>query len=199
MRIPELPFDLAPEGPAADWSYDGGVLHAAAGPLQDRFAPPSGEDLAKDAPRLLGRPPAGDFQLSARVRVGFAGDFDAGVLYLAVAGDQWAKLCFERSPHRPWVCTVVTRGVSDDANAFEVDGDTCWLRLSRTGRAFACHASADGERWTFVRHFALGTEEEAAAAFVGFLVQSPTGEGCEVSFDRIAFRTEPLKDLRDGS
>ena len=31
------------------------------------------------------------------------------------------------------------------------------------------------------------------------LVQSPTGEGCEASFDRIAFRPTGLDDLRDGS
>ena len=41
------------------------------------------------------------------------------------------KLCFEHSPDRqPMIVSVVTRGVSDDANAFAVDGQTAWLRVS---------------------------------------------------------------------
>ncbi|WNI25476.1 DUF1349 domain-containing protein [Streptomyces sp. ITFR-16] len=201
LRLPELPFGLEPFGPATGWSYEDGVLTGRAGARQDRFVPPGGESLdpASDAPRLLGPAPAGDFQLIARVRVGFAAAFDAGVLYLHVGERAWAKICLELSPDRPTICTVVTRGHSDDVNSFVVDGDSYWLRLSRTGRAFACHASADGEKWTFVRVFALGTPEDTAAASIGFLAQSPTGDGCEVAFDRITFRPTGLADLRDGS
>ncbi|MGW1227808.1 DUF1349 domain-containing protein [Streptomyces sp. NPDC002530] len=199
--LPELPFALEPFGPAADWAYEDGVLTTRAGARQDRFVPPGGDSLesVSDAPRLLGAAPQGDFQLIARVRVGFAAAFDAGVLYLHVTDDAWAKLCLELSPDHPTVCTVVTRGQSDDVNSFVVDGDTYWLRLSRTGNAFAYHASPDGEKWTFVRVFALGTPEQTAAASIGFLAQSPTGEGCEVAFDRIAFRATGVADLRDGS
>ncbi|TXS47672.1 DUF1349 domain-containing protein [Streptomyces sp. or43] len=201
MTLPELPFALAPFGPAAGWTYEDGVLTGSAGARQDRFVPPGSAalDTESDAPRLLGPAPAGDFQLIARVRVGFAAAFDAGVLYLHVGDREWAKICLELSPDRPTVCTVVTRGHSDDVNSFVVDGDTYWLRLSRTGNAFACHASPDGEKWTFVRVFALGDAEAAATASIGFLAQSPTGEGCEVSFDRIAFRPTGIADLRDGS
>ena len=139
----------------------GGVLTGWAGARQDRFVPPTGEalDPASDAPRLLGAP-EGDFQLIARVTVGFAAAFDAGVLYVHVGERAWAKLCLEYSPDVPTVCTVVTRGHSDDANSFTVDGSSVWLRISRTGRAFAFHASRDGESWTFVRLFTLGDEKE---------------------------------------
>ncbi|MEU9204478.1 DUF1349 domain-containing protein [Streptomyces sp. NPDC048332] len=201
LSLPELPFPLEPFGPATGWNHQDGVLTARAGARQDRFVPPGGAalDTESDAPRLLGPAPAGDFQLIARVRVGFAAAFDAGVLYLHIGDREWAKICLELSPDRPTVCTVVTRGHSDDVNSFVVDGDTYWLRLSRTGNAFAYHASPDGEKWTFVRVFALGEPEAAAAASIGFLAQSPTGEGCEVSFDRIEFRPTGLADLRDGS
>lgn len=196
-----LPFELSRFGPEAEWTYEDGVLTGRAGARQDRFVPPGGHDLepAADAPRLLGTVPEGDFQLIARVKVAFAAAFDAGVLYLHVGEREWAKLCLELSPDRPTICTVVTRGHSDDVNSAVVDGDSCWLRLSRTGRAFAFHASADGEKWTFVRVFTLGTARERAAALAGFLVQSPTGEGCEVSFDHITYRPTGIGDLRDGS
>ncbi|MEV5172745.1 DUF1349 domain-containing protein [Streptomyces flaveolus] len=201
MDIPEVPFPLEPHGPDGDWSYENGVLTGRAGPRQDRFVPPDGDALepASDAPRLLGAPPAGDFQLIARVSVGFRGAFDAGVLYVHVGERDWAKLCLEYSPDVPTVCTVVTRGHSDDVNSFTVDGDSVWLRVSRTGRAFAFHASRDGARWTFVRFFTLGEKKEAGAALAGFMAQSPVGEGCAVRFDHIAFRPGGPSDLRDGS
>ncbi|MFF9894001.1 DUF1349 domain-containing protein [Streptomyces longispororuber] len=200
LTLPELPFPLRPYGPDGHWSYDDGVLTGRAGPRQDRFVPPTGEalDPASDAPRLLGAP-EGDFQLVARVTPGFAAPFDAGVLYLHVGERDWAKLCFERSPDLPTICTVVTRGRSDDANAFVVDGPAVWLRISRTGAAFAFHASTDGEHWTFVRVFQLGDARQAGAALVGFLAQSPRGEGCAVAFDHIAYRPAWPEDLRDGS
>ena len=85
-----------------------------------------------NAATLLGVPPDGDFQFSARVTVGFASTYDAGVLLLWVDDRHWGKLCFEFSPAgEPMVVSVVTRGVSDDANAFVVDGRTVWLRVSR--------------------------------------------------------------------
>lgn len=200
--LEELPFALRAYGPAADPVCEDGALVLTAGPGQDRFAHPGREprEPAADAPRLLGTPPEGDFQLIARVTARLRAAGDAGALYLHVADDQWAKLCLELSPARYTVVSVVTRGVSDDANSCEVDGDHVWLRITRTGRAFAFHASGDGERWTFVRLFALGTEQEAAAASVGFMAQcpSPEAEGCTAVFDRIAFRSRAPGDLRDG-
>ncbi|WP_432083042.1 DUF1349 domain-containing protein [Streptomyces sp. WAC 04229] len=200
IALPELPFPLRPYGPDGGWSYEGGVLTGAAGPRQDRFVTPTGEglDTVSDAPRLLGAPD-GDFQLVARVTVGFKGAFDAGVLYVHVGERAWAKLCLEYSPDVPTVCTVVTRGHSDDCNSFTVDGSSVWFRVSRSGRAFAFHASLDGERWTFVRLFTLGDAEETGAALVGFLAQAPTGEGCVVTYDRLEFRPGWPADLRDGS
>lgn len=200
VALPELPFPLRPYGPDGNWSYADGVLTGVAGSRQDRFVPPTGEALepASDAPRLLGAPD-GDFQLIARVTVGFNAAFDAGVLYVHVGERAWAKLCLEYSPDVPTVCTVVTRGHSDDVNSFTVDGSSVWLRVSRSGRALAFHASLDGERWTFVRLFTLGDEKETGAALVGFMAQAPTGEGCRVTYDHLEFRAGWPADLRDGS
>jgi regulation of enolase protein 1 (concanavalin A-like superfamily) len=149
-----------------------------------------------NAPRLLARP-TGDFLLSARVTVAFAATFDAGVLLLYSHDRLWAKLCFEYSPlHQPMVVSVVTRGTSDDANAFIVQGKQIWLRIARIGPACAFHASTDGQYWQLIRHFALGEPGDLA---VGFLAQSPTGAGCTASFDNLRFVPERLRELRDGT
>jgi uncharacterized protein len=97
------------------------------------------------------------------------------------------------------VVTVVTRGRSDDSNSFEVDGTSARLRVTRSGRAWAFHACTDGAWWRLVRYFTLGEHEAGLTARVGFLAQSPMGEGCRAVFDEIAFSPGAPADLRDGS
>jgi uncharacterized protein len=76
----------------------------------------------------------------------------------------------------------VTRDTSDDCNSFEVDGGTLWLRITRTGAASAFHASTDGTWWRLLRYFSLGLSLDPGLVRVGFLAQSPTGEGCAAAF-----------------
>jgi len=172
-------------------------LVVTGGPRTDLFVDPAGAGPVPDAGRLVGLPPAGDFRLSARVTVGFTDTYDAGCLLLYADETHFAKLCFEYSPqHRPTAVTVVTRGTSDDCNSFEVEGDTLWLRVLRTGSVWAFHASTDGEWWRLLRYFAL---DAPVPVKVGFLAQSPTGAGCTATFAEIAYRPEAVEDLRDGS
>jgi len=183
------------QAPPVRWETTGGAsLVVAAGPRTDLFIDPGGRAPTLNAPRLLADA-GGDFTLRARVGVEFAADFDAGVLLLWVDDRTWAKLCFEYSPQgEPMVVSVVTRGVSDDANSFVVDGTEVWMRVSRRDGAYAFHASTDGVTWQFVRHFALPGDAQ-----VGFVVQSPTGDGCTATFADVRFAAERLADLRDGS
>jgi regulation of enolase protein 1 (concanavalin A-like superfamily) len=186
---------LAWEVEPVEWSAEDGALAVEAGAETDLFVDPGGGSEVLNAPRLLGEV-EGDYTLSARVTVAFRSDFDAGVLVLWSSERSWAKLCFELSPQRePMVVSVVNRGVSDDCDSFVVDGDEARLRIARLGPAFAFHASTDGETWRLVRHFAL--EEDAPR--VGFLAQSPRGQGCSVRFDEIALVPSRLADLRSGA
>jgi regulation of enolase protein 1 (concanavalin A-like superfamily) len=179
------------------WSArDGRRLTIEAGPRTDRFVDPQGREPVLNAPCLVG-PLEDPFTLSAMVTVGFSATFDAGVLLVQAGDGNWAKLCFEYSPQgQPTVVSVVTRGLSDDANAWPVDARSVWLRVARVGPAWAFHASTDGTTWQFVRHFALPPDP---AAEVGFLAQSPTGDGCTVTFEDIRYEPRRLVDLRDGS
>lgn len=142
--------------------------------------------------------PEGDFALSARVSVDFAGIFDAGVLCLWQSQEQWAKLCFEHSPQREaMVVSVVTRDISDDANALVIEGSSVYLRLLRVGHAYAFHYSLDGSIWHFVRLFRLGQGGEPMHA--GFLAQAPDASECTTTFEAITFSTEVPADLRNGA
>jgi len=188
-----LPAPLTWDVEPASWSFDDGVLTIAAPARCDLFNDPAGSAPETGAPRLLG-PVAGDFQFSARVRCTFAGTFDAGALLVWAGAERWVKLAFEVSPHgEAGVVSVVTDGLSDDANAFAVPGGAVWLRVSRMGGACALHARLDDEPWRFVRHFPLPGELRA-----GFLAQSPVGEGATATFDEIGYTPERLADLRSG-
>jgi uncharacterized protein len=193
--LPSIPAPLDWDLPPIAVNTSDGGLTITAGPRTDMFVSPAGTDVTLNAPRLLFTP-QGDFMLSAHVTVEFAATFDAGVLLLYAGERSWAKLCFEYSPqNEPMIVSVVTQGFSDDANAYVVSGNQTYLRIARLGRAFAFHASADGVWWQLIRHFTLEPPGEIAA---GFVAQSPTGEGCTVTFRDIAYTPERLADLRSG-
>jgi hypothetical protein len=199
LYLPGVQFPFAPSGsPACQATVAGGVLTLTSGPKSDLFIDPVGDEGARpDAGRWTGLPGEDDFTFAARVTVGFGGTFDAGVLLLYLSDRRWAKLCYEFSPqHTPTAVTVVTHGISDDSNSFETAGGPLWLRITRSGRAWAFHASLDGVYWRLLRYFTLG---EASGARVGFLAQSPQGSGCTAVFDSISFRLGAPANLRDGS
>ena len=207
LQTPWMPFPLEPGGhPPVGYELGPATLTLTAAAGTDMFVDPAGTGRLPDAGRLTGTPPAGDFSLTAHVSVVFASTYDAGVLVLDAGPRHWAKLCFELSPQgTPMAVTVVTRGTSDDCNSFEVTGDSLWLRMTRSGAAWAFHASTDGAWWRLLRYFSLGPASGQASGQasgevrVGFLAQSPTGQGCTATFGQISFRSGAPADLRDGS
>jgi uncharacterized protein len=201
INISGLPFPLSWEDAVEppSWQVTDTGLEATAAAHTDWYvhAPDPVNHAPANGARLLGPAPEGDWQFSARITVDFNGKYDAGTLFLLADERHWSKLCFEHSPDgQAMVVSVVTRGVSDDANAWVVNGDSVWMRVSRIGEGFAFHSSNDGERWEFVRCFGFGVETPIKA---GFGVQAPEGEGCKVRFSDIDFKQETLADLRDGS
>ena len=197
VQLSAVPMPLHWLAQPERWHAGDSTLSLVSGARTDWFIDPSGaREPTLNGAALVG-PAAGDYLFSARVHVDFAATFDAGALMLHDGEGTWAKLCFEYSPAgEPMVVSVVTRGTSDDANGFVVDGGDVWLRIARMGRAFAFHASTDGSEWKLIRHFTLGEDVDPA---VGLEAQSPTGDGCEVRFDEIRFEPRRLSELRDGS
>jgi uncharacterized protein len=199
LRLPAVPFHFESSGtPACGATLSGDTLTLTSGAKSDLFIDPVGDEGARpDAGRWTGLPGDDDFTLTARVTVAFGAASDAGVLLVYLSERRWAKLCYELSPQgQPMAVTVVTRGTSDDSNSFDTAGGPLWLRITRSGRAWAFHASQDGASWRLLRYFTLG---EASGARVGFLAQSPAGAGCAAVFDSVAYRLGAPANLRDGS
>jgi regulation of enolase protein 1 (concanavalin A-like superfamily) len=196
VTIPSLPFRFRWLAEPVSWDVGDGRLRIEAGPRSDRYADPQGGEPHMNGPALVA-PAHGVFQLGARVAVEFANTFDAGALLVWMHERAWAKLCLEYSPEREaMVVSVVTRGVSDDCNSFTVTDHEAWLRVSRVApAAFAFHASRDGTRWELIRHFSLSDGRDPE---VGFMTQSPLGEGCTARFSELRYAPQGLEDLRSG-
>lgn len=170
------------------------VIHA--GPGTDAFVPPDGGPGTDRLPGLRLPLPASPWAVSARVQPSFRVGFDAGALVLRTNGSACAKLAFECAPDlQTMAVSVVTRDRSDDANGPLVDAPALWLRALWTGKAHAFHISMDGNRWDFLRFFALPEPVTA----VDFIAQSPTGQGCSATFTDLRHGDRVPEDLRDGS
>ncbi len=183
--------------PSSLWTGDTAAGRITAPARSDWFVDPATGSVTATAPLLL-TPARGDLQLTALVSGPLHATFDAVTLF--VHGDErtWAKLALERSPEgADTIVSVVTRGVSDDANgpASAVPGRS-WLRISRTAEVYVFHHSADGASWSLLRIFTIGPVQGHR---VGVGVQSPLGEGLTGHVGELRLTPTTLADPRDGS
>ena len=74
--------------------------------------------------------------------------------------------------------------------------DDSW-GVSRIDDVYAYHASIDGLTWQLVRAFVLALE--GVSPSIGLEAQSPTGEGCAVTFSNMSLTSTRLADMRDGT
>jgi hypothetical protein len=96
---------------------------------------------------------------------------------------------------RPMIVSVVTSDVSDDCNSLAVPETGIYLRVTRFDNCFALHYSHDAKWWEMVRYFRL---DSPGPVKVGVVAQSPTGNGCTVTFDHLLYSSEPVRDIRSG-
>lgn len=138
----------------------------------------------------------GDFVLRTQVKHDFRSTFDAAALLVMENDHTWAKLCFELTDlGTKSIVSVVTHGVSDDANGPNLDTNTVWLQMARKGDVFAMHYSLDGQKFDMVRLFKLPVSDTVK---VGIVAQSPTGDGLICEFSYLMLKREALQDLRKG-
>ncbi len=194
ITIPSLPHSLHWHNEPQSWDISNGQLTIRASARTDWFIDPQGTVNVGNAPVLL-FPVSSPCMLSAQVSADHVATYDAGVLMVYESPRAWAKFCLELSPQGlPTIVSVVTKGISDDCNAFAVNGPV-YMRVAKLEQAYAFHLSQDGHTWNLIRYFKL---EDSPDAQLGFEAQSPTGAGCTASFRDIRFEARLLKELRSG-
>jgi regulation of enolase protein 1 (concanavalin A-like superfamily) len=191
--------DFAPltwTNPPLRWEpLPGGGLRVHAAAKTDFFENPNG-DPGSDTAHLLSLSVEGDFCAQAHVRPTFASTYDAGALMVRGDETHWAKVCFEATDFGTHAAvSVVTDGVSDDANGADLDVESLWLQIVRQVDLFALHYSLDGQSWRMVRYFTLHVPPRVQ---VGLVAQSPIGPGTTVDF--LSFSVEPRRvaNMRAG-
>lgn len=194
----ELPCGLAWQVEPESWHIADDIVRVRAAGNTDIFVDPNRSAVLLSGARALATAPDEPWQLAAHVTADLRQTYDAAALMLWSDDRHFAKLCLERSPQgRATVVSVVTRDVSDDANAWVVPGGNVWLRISKVATdAYAFHSSSDGKYWDLVRYFALSGDGPIQ---YGIEAQSPMGDGCTVSFSGLARTSTHLADIRDGS
>lgn len=139
---------------------------------------------------------SGDFVMRVKVQHDFIDIYDSASVMVMKDTTVWAKLCFELTDfHTHAVVSVVTNGVSDDANGSNIDGNTVWLQITRVGQSFAFHYSTDGSQFYMTRFFNLPVEERVK---VGFVPQSLTGKGGDRIYSNFSLENKTVKNIRIG-
>jgi regulation of enolase protein 1 (concanavalin A-like superfamily) len=178
----------------------GGGIRVHTRPKTDYFQNPNGE-AGTDSASLLWTVVEGDFVAQAHVRPTFASMYDAGALMVRHDATHWAKLCFESTDLGTHAAvSVVTDGLSDDANGPDLQAAAIWLQVVRQGNLFGMHyaVQADPGRpiaWRMVRYFALSLPPQVK---VGLVAQSPVGPGTTVDFYSFAIESRRVKNMRAG-
>ena len=187
-----LAWSNAPE--RWDLLPDGG-LRVFVPPKVDYFRNPNGQHAVDSAP-FLWLVVEGAFVARVRVCPAFTSTYDAGALMVRQDETCWGKLCYEASDFGTHaVVSVVTNGLSDDANGVDLEVDAVWLQIIRQENVFALHYAINGQDWRMVRYFALPVSGKVR---VGLVAQSPIGPGTTVDFSQFVVESRRVKDLRAG-
>jgi len=183
------------EHAGASESLPGGGLRVSAPPRTDYFRDTQGALVLDNGP-YLGLSVTGDFVARLHVRPAFAGMYDAGGILVRSDPEHWAKLCFEATNFGTTAAiSVVTRGVSDDANGPDLSVPDLWLQVCRVGDAFGMHYAVDGTAWRKVRRFHLPLPPTVT---VGLLAQSPGDAGTSVEFLWFSVERRTIANTRTG-
>jgi len=173
------------------------VLQISAPGRTDYFINPENGDVKNNAPFFYTNV-QGDFVLRAKVRHDFITTFDGAALFImdSEREDRWAKLCYEYTDLNTYaVVSVVTNGVSDDANGQNLTDKSVWLQIGRKGDAFVMHYSTDGSQYQMVRVFNLKASDTLK---VGLVSQSPIGEGLISDFSDVQLEQVTMENIRSG-
>lgn len=187
---------LAWENPPLDWQpLSGAGIRVFVPARADYFQDPVGVVQADSAP-FLWLPVSGDFTARTHVRPAFNTTYDSGVLMARQDQHTWAKLCYEKTDFGTTaVVSVVTRGLSDDANGADLTAPDLWLQIVRAGDVFALHYALDGQDWHMVRIFNLPMPSTIKA---GIVAQCPVGLGTTVDFLHFSIEDNLPRNLRAG-
>lgn len=137
----------------------------------------------------------GDFVLRVKVSHDFLYTYDSCSIMVMKDMTNWAKACFELTDFGTHAAvSVVTKGVSDDANGCNIEGNVAWLQMCRRGDTYGFHYSLDGENFYMTRFFYF----DPGKVKIGLLAQAPTGKGSYRTYEDLTIEKRTVENVRAG-
>ncbi|MEO0338692.1 MAG: DUF1349 domain-containing protein [Bacteroidota bacterium] len=177
-------------------ALEGSKISITADKGTDFFNNPENGDISASAPFLY-QIVEGDFVATVQTTPDFSAMWNAGVLMVHIDSLNWIKFAFENSDATgKSIVSVVTRGVSDDANgAILSDVNTAWLRMIKKDDLYALHWSSNGKDFKMAR---LSKMPAAKSVKIGIEAQCPVGETATHVFSDFSIEKRSVEDLRKG-
>lgn len=198
VKIGAIPYAMHFENTVANYDILGEDHFAFSSPAKsDLFYSPDEKYTPNKSPRLIFKPDS-NFTLSAKIKIDFKANWDAGDLIIYNDERHWAKFCFERDfQENARVVSVVCNQFADDCNAMLVQGNEIYYRIcgALKTKQFALYYSTDGVAWFPIRVFALANIDNLR---IGFSVQSPVGEGSTAQFSEINYKNKEIENWLKG-
>lgn len=178
----------------SSYEFDKGILRVQARSKTDFFNDPGTGDTTATAPFLF-KEQAGDFVATAWVKPDFNDMWNAASLMVYIDEVNWIKFAFENSDATgKGIVTVVTRGISDDANGVVLTHEEAvWLKIVKKDNLYAMHWSTDGLEYKMARLSAMKTVDSVK---IGLEAQCPAGEGALHEIVYFSLEEKRVEDLR---
>ena len=179
-----------------NFSVNNNIVYVTSEPKTDFFIDPESGKATATAP-LLYKDIKDDFVATALVKPDLTETWNAGALMVYIDGANWIKFAFERSDATgKSIVSVVTKGVSDDANGATLAGsDSVWLRIIRKGDVYSLLWSEDGSHYSMAR---LTKMPASPSVKVGVEVQSPLENSAQHEIHLFNIEHRTVDNLRTG-
>ena len=177
-------------------TFSRGILTVQSEPKTDFFIDPETGKSSASAP-VLYTEVLGDFVAVALVEPDLSNTWNAGSLMVILDDKNWIKFAFENSDATgKSIVTVVTKGVSDDANGVRLNNkNKAWLKLVRKGDIYSMHWSTDGKKYHMAR---LAKMPQTKIVKVGLEAQSPLDLPAKHIFHYFAISNKTVANIRSG-
>jgi uncharacterized protein len=195
LRIPGVEKPLSWLNLPSSYSATDTGIEIVAGEKTDKYIAPDYSYAIDNAPRVVFDADK-DFVFSANIQHPFTNKWDGGSIVLEADRDNWIKFCFEKDyTGAKRVVSVVTKGISDDANSIELTRDSARFKMAKKGDTVYLYVGKSEKDWFLVRAINF---KYAKSLKLGLLAQSPEGKTNKVIFTNVQYSAKTIKDFWTG-
>lgn len=195
VKIPGIDKPVSWINQAAAYQPTATGIQIVAGEKTDKYIAPDYSYSIDNAPRAVFDADK-DFVFSAVIQHPFENKWDGGALVLEADKDNWIKFCFEKDyTGAKRVVSVVTKGISDDANSIDLPSDTAHFKIAKKTDAVYLYVAKSPNNWFLVRAINFKFNQPLK---LGLLAQSPEGKTNTVNFSDVKYSAVTIKDFWVG-